>query len=144
VKVAFLAPFLLAVAGLATYHVAQKAVPATAHPLALLAVAYATAAIACVAMLPLFTPGQTLREAFGTVPWMVVFVALGMLGLEIGYLLAYRAGWPLSITAVAAGTLVALVLVPVGMAFFKESITLARAGGIVLCLGGLALLAHRG
>jgi drug/metabolite transporter (DMT)-like permease len=143
VKAAFLAPFLLAVAGLATYHIAQKAVPATAHPLALLAVAYAAASAACVAMLALFSPGQSLRDAFGTVPWMVVFVALGMLGLEIGYLLAYRAGWPLSITAVGASTLVALVLVPVGMAFFQEAMTLPRVAGILLCLAGLALLASR-
>ena len=142
-KAAYLAPFLLAVAGLATYHIAQKAVPVAAHPLALLAVAYAIAAAACVAMLPFFSPGQSLRAAFGTVPWMVVFVALGMLGLEIGYLLAYRAGWQLSITAVAASTLVALVLVPVGAAFFREAITPMRVAGIVLCLAGLALLARR-
>lgn len=140
---AFLAPFLLAVAGLATYHIAQKAVPATAHPLALLAVAYAAAAIACVALLAVSLPGPSVRAAFATVPWTFVFVALGMLGLEIGYLLAYRAGWPLSITAVAASTLVALVLVPVGMAFFQESLTLTRLAGIALCLGGLALLALR-
>jgi drug/metabolite transporter (DMT)-like permease len=143
VKAAFLAPFVLAVAGLATYHIAQKAVPATAHPLALLAVAYGTAAVACVAMLPAFSPGQSLREAFGTVPWMVVFVALGMLGLEIGYLLAYRAGWQLSITAVAASTLVAMVLVPVGVLAFRESVTPSHVAGIVLCLAGLALLARR-
>jgi drug/metabolite transporter (DMT)-like permease len=144
VKAAFLAPFLLAVAGLATYHIAQKSIPDTAHPLALLAVAYAIAAIACVALMPLFTPGQTLREAFGSVPWLVVFITLGMLGLEIGYLLAYRAGGPLAFTSVAAGTLAALVLVPVGMVFFRETVTLARGAGIVLCLAGLALLAHRG
>jgi drug/metabolite transporter (DMT)-like permease len=144
VKAAFLAPFLLAVAGLATYHVAQKAVPASAHPLALLAVAYAVAAAACIAMMPLYSPGQSLRAAFATVPWMVVLIALGMLGLEIGYLLAYRAGWPLSLTAVGASTLVALVLVPVGAVFFREAITPARIAGIVLCLAGLALLARRG
>jgi drug/metabolite transporter (DMT)-like permease len=143
VKAAFLAPFLLAVAGLATYHIAQKAVPVTAHPLALLAVAYAIAAAACLAMLPLFAPGQSLRAAFGTVPWMVVLIALGMLGLEIGYLLAYRAGWPLSLTAVAASTLVALVLVPVGALFFQEALTPARIAGIVFCLAGLGLLAIR-
>jgi drug/metabolite transporter (DMT)-like permease len=143
VKAAFLAPFLLAVAGLATYHIAQKAVPVTAHPLALLAVAYAIAAAACLAMLPLFAPGQSLRAAFGSVPWMVVLIALGMLGLEVGYLLAYRAGWPLSLTAVGASTLVALVLVPVGVAFFRETVTPVRIAGIALCLAGLALLARR-
>jgi drug/metabolite transporter (DMT)-like permease len=143
VKGAFLAPFLLAVAGLATYHIAQKAVPVAAHPLALLAVAYAIAAVACCAMLPLVSPGQSLRAAFGTVPWMVVLIALGMLGLEIGYLLAYRAGWPLSLTAVAASTLVALVLVPVGALFFHEALTPVRIAGIVFCLAGLGLLAMR-
>lgn len=142
-KAAFLAPFLLAVAGLATYHIAQKAVPPTANPLALLAVAYAAAAVACVGLLVVFSPGQSLREAFGSVPWMFVFVALGMLALEIGYLLAYRAGWPLSITPVVATALVAMVLVPVGVAFFHEALTLTRVAGIVLCLGGLALLALR-
>ena len=142
-KAAFLAPFLLAVAGLATYHIAQKSVPDTAHPLALLAVAYAIAAVACVAMLPLVTPGQTLREAFATVPSGVVFITLGMLGLEIGYLLAYRAGGPLAFTSVAASTLVALVFVPVGMIFFREAISATRVAGIVLCLAGLGLLASR-
>jgi drug/metabolite transporter (DMT)-like permease len=144
VRAAFVAPFLLAVAGLATYHIAQKSIPASAHPLALLAVAYGVAALACLALLPFYSGGVSMGAAFASVPWIVVFVALGMLGLEIGYLLAYRAGWKLSTTAVAASALVALILVPVGMVVFKETITLARVAGIALCLAGLALLAERG
>lgn len=143
-KAAFVGPFLLAVAGLAMYHIAQKSVPASAHPLALLAVAYGVACAACLALLPFFSEGRSIRDAFASVPWIVAFIALGMLGLEIGYLLAYRAGWKLSIAAVAASSLVALILVPVGLVVFKETITLARVAGIVLCLGGLALLAERG
>lgn len=142
-KAAFVAPFLLAVAGLATYHIAQKSIPDSAHPLALLAVAYGVACVACLALLPFFSDGRSIGAAFASVPWLVVVVALGMLGLEIGYLLAYRAGWKLSIAAVAAGSLAALILVPVGVLVFKEAITLARVGGIVLCLAGLALLAQR-
>jgi drug/metabolite transporter (DMT)-like permease len=139
-KAAFLAPFLLAVAGLVTYHIAQKAVPASANPLALLAAAYALAAVACVVLLAL-SPGTSLTDAFATVPWMFVAVALGMLGLEIGYLLAYRAGWHLSLASVAAGTLAALILVPAGVAFFQEALSVTRIAGIALCLAGLALLA---
>ena len=65
---------------------------------------------------------------------------IGALLIELGYLLAYRAGWPVSTASVITNGAVAMLLLPIGALFFSEAITLVRVGGVALCLTGLYLL----
>jgi len=70
----------------------------------------------------------------------VVAVGLGALLIELGFLLTYRAAWPVSIASVITNGLVAILLMPIGAALFGESITAIKVAGVVLCLLGLSLL----
>ena len=135
-----LLPFLLASGGLASLHLLLKIVPAGSNPGATLAVAYVVASLTCLAAFPLMTPGASLREGMVTVPWHALAMGAAIACCEIGILFAYRAGWPVGITGVSVSAAMTLLLLPIGILAFGESLTLARAGGIAMTLGGLYLL----
>ena len=60
---------------------------------------------------------------------------------EIGVLLSFRAGWPVGTTGVSMSAVMTLILFPIGVLAFGEALTLERAVGAAMLLGGLYLLA---
>ena len=75
-------------------------------------------------------------------PWhpAVIGVGAGAFLIELGYVLTYRAGWPVSMASVLTNGLVAALLVPIGIVLLGERLSISNFAGIVLCLAGLALL----
>ena len=74
--------------------------------------------------------------------WPVVVLAVGVVLIEIGFLLAYRTGSVLQWSGVAVNGAAALLLIPIALVVFRESFTAVRGAGIVLTLTGLVLLAR--
>ena len=70
----------------------------------------------------------------------VAAVGIGALLIELGFLLTYRAAWPVSTASVMTNGLVAVLLLPLGALVFGEAVTLIRAFGVVFCLIGLWML----
>jgi hypothetical protein len=134
-------PIVLIVVSNVAYHLGQKAVPRAAHPLVATLGMYLVATLATLALLPFLGPGSW-RGAGVAAHWSVALVGVGIVGIEVGFLVAYRGGWPLSTTAVTATTLVALALLPIGLLVFREAFTAPRAAGLALALSGLWLLAR--
>ena len=134
-------PLLLALAGAVVYHLSQKAVPGAASPFVVIGAAYAVGLAVCVGVvLASGAPvGATLREAWRP----ALGVGLGALTIEAGFLLAYRAGWPLSTASLVVNVAVAVVLLAVGVAAFGEALTARQWVGAAACLVGLALLTAR-
>jgi hypothetical protein len=136
-------PIALIVAGNVVYHLGQKTMPAAAPALAATFVAYVVAGLACLLCVPFFAPDLTLAASRNALHWSPVLVGLGAFAIEVGFLLAYRAGWEISVASLSANVLLALVLVPIGVLAFREAWTLQRGLGLLLCLGGLWLLRSR-
>ena len=134
------APLLLVVGGSVMYHVAAKSVPKTLEPLAALVGVYTTALVASLVAFALARQGAPPLHL--TTLWhpTVAAVGLGVLMIELGFLLVYRAAWPVSIASVMMNGIVAVLLLPIGAALFGEPITAVRVAGVVLCLLGLSLL----
>jgi drug/metabolite transporter (DMT)-like permease len=132
-------PLLLAVAGGVLYHTAAKSIPKDLAPGLVLVAAYALAlAVSVVAhvALPLGgdpTPRRLLHPA-------VLALGLGAAMIELGYVLTYRAAWPISTASVVVNGLVAAILIPVGLVVFAEGVSGRRTAGIALVLAGLWLL----
>lgn len=135
-------PLALVVIGNVLYHVGQKKVPAAAHPLVATLGMYVVAALASLALLPVAGPAPTRAAATAAWHWSVALVGIGIVGIEVGFLLAYRAGWELSSAALTATSVLALVLLPVGVLAFREAWSPSRLLGFVLCVAGLWLV-HR-
>ncbi len=63
-----------------------------------------------------------------------------IIGLELGYILAYRNGWAMKSASVTANITLAVALIFVAMIFYKKKITAKQIAGIILCGGGLVLI----
>lgn len=122
------------------YHLIQKVIPAGVNPMLSLTVTYLVAAAASVILLPLFPLEGSLATELRKVNWASVALGGAIIGLELGFLLAYRQGWNISIASLVANTTVALILIPFGLLLFKEKITALNVVGMVLALAGLVLV----
>ena len=130
----------LTILGYFTYHIFQKSVAASVHPVVAIIMAYGTGLIFGLVLL-LFLKNPL--EALGTAKhanWAVYGIGLAVFTMEIGFLLSYRSGWHMSIGVTVCNTIVTLLLIPVGIFFFREHLSVLNTLGIFLCIGGLTLL----
>jgi drug/metabolite transporter (DMT)-like permease len=133
-------PLLLVVCGSLMYHVAAKSVPKTLEPFGALVGIYATALIASLVAYALARRGSIPEHPSSMWHPTVAAVGLGALLIELGFLLIYRAAWPVSIASVMLNGIVAILLIPIGAAMFGETVTAVRVAGVILCLLGVSLL----
>ena len=119
------------------YNLLTKATPAGANPLAALVVTYLTAAAATFLLLLAGSRGQGLGAAFRSVNWTSLALGLSIIGLEFGYIQAYRAGWNISVCSLAANITLAVLLLAIGVLFFRERLSGNQFFGAALCLIGL-------
>ncbi len=139
----FYAPILLTISGGVLYHVSQKAIPQTVHPFVAVILAYAVGILLCaigLAFDPAGASGRFFVASLKASNWAVVGVGVGAVVIEVGFLLAYRAGWNINSASVACNIAVALLLIPIGLLVFKEHLSWRAAAGIGCCLLGLYLL----
>ena len=138
-----LLPFLLAAGGLASLHLLLKIVPAGANSGATLVVAYLVASLACLAAYPILTPSTSLVTAFATVPWHALAMGVAIACCEIGVLLAYRAGWNLGLLPLSVTVCSTILLAAIGLIAFRETLSMEKVIGVLLCMGGLILITIR-
>ena len=139
-RLTLIGPLLLVVGGSLLYHVAAKSVPKTLEPMAAVIGVYATALVASFIAYALARRGSLPHHVSSIWHPTVAAVGLGALMIEWGFLLSYRAAWPVSIASVMMNGIVAVLLIPIGAALFGETITVVRAAGVILCLIGVSLL----
>lgn len=122
------------------YNVCQKSTPEGANPFSSLLVTYITASLITVVTFLLFYTDKSLIQSFEELNWTSIALGVSIVGLEFGYLMAYRSGWNISVGSLVANILLALMLIPVGILFYKEGFALNKIVGVVFCLIGLLLL----
>jgi uncharacterized membrane protein len=122
------------------YHLFQKVIPAGVNPMLSLTVTYLVAAALSLLLLPLFPLQGDLAAELRKVNWASVALGGAIIGLELGFLLAYRQGWNISLASLVANTTVALILIPIGLLLFKEKVTTVNVLGMLLALIGLILV----
>jgi uncharacterized membrane protein len=135
-------PFALAVGGSLLYHLSQRSIPQGANPFYATVIAYALGAAACVACAQLYPAGKSFAGTLREANWAVYAVGVAAMMIELGFLLAYRAGWKVSVAAVSVNVAGVAVLVPLGVLLFKEQLGPRHLLGLVLCVLGLILVAR--
>ena len=139
-KAGFIIAMLVAISGQVLYHYMQKSVAPAAHPVLALIAFYLLAALLSLPLFALYPLTAPLPQALGEMNGAVVGVALSIVLIELGFLLAYRAGGSLSSAFVLTASVVAASLLLLGLVVFKESVSLRHLAGLALCLAGIALL----
>jgi len=122
------------------YHLCQKSISNDINPILSLMVTYITAIIVCLIILPLYNKEINFSHSIKELNWANFTLGIAIVGLELGFLLAYRAGWNISIAALVSNVAVAIFLIPIGICFFKEGLTIVNILGIIFSIVGLILI----
>lgn len=137
---AYYLPFFIVVVGMLLYHLSQKSIPATLNPFFVLTLAYFVGIVAC-AVCAFFYPGdKSFLDSIKETNWAVFAVGISVVLIEIGFMLSYRAGWKISTAAVASNVAVTVLLIPIGLAVYKEHLSIRIIIGLVFCALGLILV----
>src|SRR5262249_4042780 len=105
----------MAVSGGVLYHVAQKSVPKQVSPFAAIMMAYAVGILCCLIAILCIPRERPLLESWQGANWSIWMIGISATVIEVSILLAYRAGWNISITSVVVNISVALLLLPIGL-----------------------------
>jgi len=133
-------PIVLIVVSNTVYNVCQKSTPQNANPFSALLITYLTAAILTLIASLFYKTDKGFLQSFNELNWTSMALGVAIVGLELGYLLAYRAGWNISVGSLVANIILALMLIPVGILFYKEGFAVNQIFGVVFCLIGLILI----
>lgn len=69
--------------------------------------------------------------------WAPIFLGVSVVGLEVGFIYAYKNGWAVSKASIIQSIFLAVALIIVGAVLYHEAITANKVIGIVICLIGL-------
>jgi drug/metabolite transporter (DMT)-like permease len=138
----FYISMLLVVAANILYHLSQKSIPKGLNPAFSVTVSYLVALTLSIAIYPFFS-AQPIRESARQLNWTSFGVGVSAVVIEFAFLLAYRAGWNLSIGSAVASAAIALILIPLGIWLFRERLSALNFVGLLLCLAGLVLAVRR-
>jgi uncharacterized membrane protein len=137
----FYFPFALATGGALLYHLSQRSIPREMNPFLTTIIAYLVGIFLCGLSLFLFPAHKPLRDSLRDSNWAVFGVGFSVVAIELGFLLAYRAGWKISVAAVATNAAVTILLIPIGILVFKDQLSARNIIGLIFCLLGLILVA---
>ena len=119
-------PLLLVVASSVGYQVGLKEVSGIGDPMASLMVTYLAASV--VSFVIYF---------FQSVNVSAIGLGLAIVGIEVGTLFMYRAGWAVNVAFVVANSLIVAALMLTGFLFYKEKLTLRQLIGVGISLAGI-------
>ena len=133
-------PLLMVVGANTFYHICAKGTPDDLHPFASLTFTYLTAAVLSIALFLATSPNKNLLAEAKRTNWTTFAFGLAIVGLELGFIYMYRAGWNVSVGPMVASTLLAVVLLAVGALLYHEVLRWNHVLGVLLCIGGLILI----
>lgn len=122
------------------YNIVTKSTPQDSNALLSLTVTYLVAAVSSFALYWLSGERQGLLPDLGKLNWTAFALGAVVVGLEFAYIHVYRAGWQVNMAPLVANTCLACVLLPVGFALFRETISPRQLLGAAACIVGVIII----
>lgn len=130
-------PIGLVILSNVVYQICAKSTPADIHPLASLTVTYAVGTVAsAILYYALSKDGNLLRE-YSKLNWSPFVLGIVIVGLEVGFIYAYKAGWQVSTASVVQSSFLAVALLFAGFLLYHEALTANKVTGMLICMVGL-------
>lgn len=134
-------PALLVVGANLVYHITTKETPKHVDPFLSLVVTYSVGALVSLGLyLATSHEKQALFQALKGLNWATYLLGVAIVGLEAGYIYLYRAGWKISVAPLVCNTTVAVLLLAVGLLYYKEILSVKQVIGAALCAAGLVFI----
>lgn len=135
-----LIPIAMVVISNCFYHICSKSTPNNVNTFGGLMVTYLTAAIVTGAIFLYSVKYENTLIELAKINWTSIALGIAIIGLEAGYIYAYRVGWQVNNAPVVANTCLAIALIFIGAILYKEGITLKQISGMILCIVGLIFI----
>ena len=140
---AYVWPIALVVLSNVVYQICAKSVPDGMDPFASLTVTYLVgAAVSAILFFALGSGGGLVRE-YGKLNWAPFVLGVVIVGLEAGWIYAYKAGWQVSVGFIVQSAFLAAALLLVGYFLYHESLTWNKLAGVAVCLAGLVIINYK-
>ena len=133
-------PMALVVGSNIIYQICAKSVPEEINPFASLIVTYLMGAAASAVFYFLLGSDGNLVKEFGKVNWASFILGIVIVGLEAGWIYAYKAGWQVSTGFIVQSAFLASALLLVGFLLYHEALTWNKLVGVAICLIGLIFI----
>ena len=109
--IAYVWPILLIIASNVCYNMAAKSTPQDVNPFASLLVTYLVSMAVTAVLFVMSSAGKGgVLIQFQQIRWSSIILGLILVGLEFGYIMAYRAGWQVRLGALVANSALAVIL----------------------------------
>ena len=95
-------PIVIIIGSNILYNVCTKSTPSEVNAFAALSVTYLIAAVVCFVTFLITAKGRNILTEFGKTNWTTFVLGVVIVGLELGYILAYRNGWAMNTVSVTA------------------------------------------
>ena len=130
-------PIGLVVLSNTVYQICAKSVPDKMNPFASLTVTYLVGASVSAALYFLLNRGGNLIREYTNLNWVPFALGIAVVGLEVGFIYAYKVGWQVSTASIVQSAFLAVVLLLVGFFLYREALSLNKLVGMLICLVGL-------
>ena len=134
-------PILIVVGSNTIYNIMTKSTPNDVNPFVSLALTYVVAAVSCILVFFATAKDKNIISALSKTNFTAWALGLAIVGLEVGYIFIYRAGWKVSSASLVANISLAVILLIVGVVLYKEVISVKQLIGMAVCACGLWLIA---
>lgn len=131
-------PLLLVVLSSVGYQVGLKEVSGIGDPMISLMVTYlAASAVSFVIYFFQSLGKESFFRGVFSVNVSAMGLGLAIVGIEVGTLFMYRAGWAVNVAFVVANSLIVAALMLTGFLLYKEKLTLRQLIGVGISLAGI-------
>lgn len=133
-------PLALVIVSNLVYQICAKSIPSGLNPFASLTVSYLLAAFISFLFYFLLNKDSNIFAEYRKLNWSSFLLGLSLLGMELGWIYAFKAGWEISTAQIIQSAILGSLLLLVGIIFFKEKVSWNKFLGIAICLVGLVVI----
>ena len=136
-------PIFLIVFSNVIYQICAKSVPEGMNPLASLTITYLVGAAASLILYYVSNCHANILREYSKTNWAPFVLGIAIVGLEVGFIYAYKAGWQVSTASIVQSAFLAVILIFVGFMLYKETLSWNKVVGIFICLIGLLFINYK-
>ena len=133
-------PIALVVFSNIVYQICAKGVPKNMDAMASMTITYLVGAVCSTIMFFVMNKNGNLLQEYEKMNWAPIFLGVSVVGLEVGFIYAYKNGWAVSTASIVQSAFLAVALLFVGALLYHETISISKIIGVGFCLVGLFFL----
>ena len=133
-------PIVLVVFSNIVYQICAKGVPKDMDAMASMTITYLVGAACSAVMFFVMDRNGSLLQEYAKANWAPILLGVSVVGLEVGFIYAYKNGWPVSTASIVQSAFLSVALLLVGAFLYHEQISVSKIVGVGFCLVGLFFL----